>query len=201
MFATPVTGILAFARAEGQPETSEGERHSDIRFNYKATKKINYDDDERSDDDDRKSDTKGPSSRSMRSLAVHQASKRAEKALKSPLPSMGYRVREDHDKGHNKGRPASVWDFPRSVPSKGKERRHEEDEWGDEEEWHEDEDEEYCLWCGTSGHMWGDCPEHKDAESDAESTDSSVPLRGWDDVFKKDGFEGVPSVDRAIRSR
>ena len=130
----------------------------------------------------------------MRSLAVHQASKRAEKALKSPLPSMGYRVREDHDKGHNKGRPASVWDFPRSVPSKGKERRHEEDEWGDEEEWLEDKEEKYCSWCGEAGHMLEDCPEY-DAASDAESTDSSVPLRDWDKEMKEAGFEGLPSVE------
>ena len=165
-----------------------------------TAKKIDWDDDDRSEAGDKKSDAKGSSSTSMRSLAVHQASKRAERALKSPLPSVGYRLRADHEQGHNKGRPASVWDIPRSVSSKGKERHHEGDEWGDEEEWHEDDDEEFCSWCGESGHMWEDCPE-KDAASGADSTDSSVPLRDWDDRRVQEGWLQGCAIDRAIRSR
>ena len=140
--------------------------------------------------DDSMSDTKGPSDkallkhiRSERNLAVHQANKRAEKALKSPLQSLGYRVREGHDNGHSRGRPATVWDIPRSLPPKGKERRHEEDEWGDDEEWHEDDgddgddEEAYCTWCAMSGHIWKDCPD-RDADRDGDSYRlEHVPLR------------------------
>ena len=57
---------------------------------------------------------------------------------------------------------------------------HEASEWGDEDEWHADKEEEYCSYCGEPGHMWEDCPDRGSA-SDAESTDSSVPLRDWDE--------------------
>ena len=73
---------------------------------------------------------------------------------------------------------------------------HEEDEWRDDEEWHEDDgddgdDEEvYCTWCASSGHMWKDCP-GRDPDSDADSTNLSVPLRDWEEVFKKANHNSV----------
>ena len=33
------------------------------------------------------------------------------------------------------------------------------------------------------------------AESDADSTDSSLALRDWEKVVKKDGFDSIPSVE------
>jgi hypothetical protein len=118
------------SKLKGSPKSPK----SKVTRTYGSTKKKLVDDyevDERSDGDNDESDQAfsdkvfSPSDkallrhiRSERHLAVLQGTKRAEMALKSPLPPMGYRVREDHENGHKRGRPATVWDVARPLPSK-----------------------------------------------------------------------------------